>query len=136
MEPCKIKRCCKDECGKDAKVSSLGYVVGIGRGMALVIREDNSLVWCHFFPDISEKEIVDGDFVRVYKRKCAGVYRYYARYALYLFSPKDVATATVILDLGWQVQKARLPYSEEADKLFLRSPCLEVKKQLEPAAPE
>ena len=132
MEPCNTKRCCKDECGKDAKVSSLGYVVGIGRGMALVITEDNSLAWYRFFNTESKYEITDGDFVRVYKRKHGDC----VKYASYFFSPKDVATAQVILDLGWQVQKRMLPDSEQADKLFLSPPCLEVKKQIEPAKPE
>ena len=113
------------------KVSSLGYVVQVTCDMARVVREDNSVEWCYFFKKQNETQIVDGDFVRVYRRRREEGYRHYARYASYFFSPKDIATAEVILDLGWQVQRLHLPCSEEADKLFLRPPCLEVKKQLE-----
>ena len=134
MEPCNTKRCCKDECGRDkcgeeTKVSSLGYVIKATANAALVITEDNSLAWYRFFNTESKYEITDGDFVRVYKRKHGDC----VKYASYFFSPKDVATAQVILDLGWQVQKRMLPDSEQADKLFLSPPCLEVKKQIEPA---
>ncbi len=137
LEQCTPKRCCKDKCGRDkcgeeTKVSSLGYVIKATANAALVITEDNSLAWYRFFNTESKYEITDGDFVRVYKRKHGDC----VKYASYFFSPKDIATAQVILDLGWQVQKRTLPDSEEADKLFLSPPCLEVKKQLEPAALE
>ena len=137
LEQCTPKRCCKDECGRnkcgeETKVSSLGYVIKATANAALVITEDNSLAWYRFFNTESKYEITDGDFVRVYKRKHGDC----VKYASYFFSPKDVATAQVILDLGWQVQKRLLPDSEQADKLFLSPPCLEVKKQIEPAKPE
>lgn len=132
MEPCTPKRCCKDECGKDAKVSSLGYVVEVRCDAARVVLEDNSLTWCYFFDKEDEQQIVDGDFVRVYKRKHGETHRLYARYASYFFSRKDIATALVILDLGWQVQKCQLPEVENAKDLCLRPPCLEAKKQLYP----
>ena len=113
------------------KVSSLGYVIGIKADAAKVVREDNSIEWCYFFAKEGEKEIVDGDFVRVYRRRHGDTYRNSARYAAYFFTPKDIATAQVVFDLGWQVQKTRLPASEDADKLILLPPCLEVKKQIE-----
>lgn len=116
---------------KGAKVSSLGYVVQVKGDSVRVVREDNSVEWCFFFTGEDEKEIVDGDFVRVYKRRYNGAYRNHARYALYFFSKKDILTSQIILNLGWQIQKTQLPDSEDADNLFLRPPCLEVKKQIE-----
>ena len=116
-----------ETCCKNVKVSSLGYVIKTCKNAAQVVKEDGTIEWYNFCSKKDEKQIVDGDFVRIYKRKSGN----YVKYALYFFSPKDVATAQVILDLGWQIQKSKLSSNEEANKLFLQPPCLEVRKQIE-----
>ena len=130
-----LETCHSHNDSKETKVSSLGYVIEVRNDSAKVVREDNSIEWYYFFTKKDEPQITNGDFVRVYRRRYGDTHRHYARYALYFFSPKDIATSLVLLNLGWQVQKKALPESENAEDIFLRPPCLEVKKQLESGKP-